>query len=327
MKVETGFYQRRIFYLMLFLFLCVGPGFPKETIDLPVVLKNGRTFNVMAGALKLEPYLGEKSDDGNQVDEYKVVSSGVFSYSGPDSDLIVLINAYSKSGLLIFDGFCYYKLSDKKWKLVQVETLGEGFQNMELFDLIDAGKKQLIFYSLVGANSTKVNVFKYDGSKFSSVFEASGYGGVSSVEERSGKPILISYRGAFVGAAGNSTEIFREVVCKWNGERFEEVKDDFVKCLDLYDSQFSTDKKEEIEKIRLQSLKGFDDYLKKSPNDFDAIANCWEISNNLGKTDQATSYFERLKKIKNLDLESSFCPRSIKISNRYNRERLQTGSF
>jgi hypothetical protein len=238
----------------------------------------------------------------------------------PQTDVIVGLAGYRDRGMtynsgkqLVEDagaGFAYFHLEKDKWDLKQVEVVeGRKYEGFEGANLMGGNGDQLVVYS--SENDTKLaNVFAIGGKGvFEKIAVIGGKGMGPRVSSDSGKPLMVDFQRALVNRC-DDCGIFYGRPYDWDGKKFVERPDDFLDQVQSYDPLHST------EADSSKVLGFFENYLSSNPQDFCALANCFDLSTRLGLTDKAEDYRKRLTHLGNVSPQCKYCDDWLMNKNR-----------
>lgn len=229
----------------------------------------------------------------------------------PQSDVIVGLAGYRDRGMtynsgkqLVEDagaGFAYFHLDKDKWSLKQVEIVeGRKYEGFEGSNLMGTGEDQLVVYS--SADDTKLASVFAVGKKgeFEKIAVIRGNGMGPRVSPESGKPLMVDFQRALVNRC-EDCDIYYGRPYDWNGKTFVQRPDDFLDQVQSYDPLHST------EADSTKVLGFFENYLSTNPQDFCALANCFDLSTRLGLSDKAADYRKRLAHLGDVSPQCKYC--------------------
>ena len=219
----------------------------------------------------------------------------------------------------IFGGVAYYQNINNMYVLRDFETLGEYYANSELDDLIGDSQKELVVFTGSGNHAGFLDVYSINNGSLKNVCHIDGYGAGPGIVNDNSKLLIVDFKNSFINAC-EACQVSHEQVYHWDGSKFKEDPDPLGDCIDLYyKSMEDTVHKEDLLE---QALSCSEDFVKKHPNSFAAIANCAELANEIKSFDKANAYNEKLKALDpNIVTDCPHCGPLLKsqISNNQSR--------
>jgi hypothetical protein len=125
---------------------------------------------------------------------------------------------------------------------------------------------------------------------------SNGMGPRVSMQE--GKPLLVNYVSAMVNPCEDCTVYYGRPY-QWDGKKFVEGKDEYLDEVASYQGEHTSDDQ------AAKDLAFFENYLAKHPDDFGAMANCYNLSQRLELQKEAAQYKSKLE---NWGDRASACP-------------------
>ena len=230
---------------------------------------------------------------------WNIVGSAYHDFSAePRTDVIIGIAGYKDVGVIYNSerqmvedagsGFAYFHKSPKGWKLIQVDlATGKKYEGYQGADLTAQGGDQLVVYS-ASVTTKYADIYHFDGKGyFHKAATVHGFGEGLSVVEDAGKPLLVAYQRAMI-KNGDEFQIYYGRPFRWNGREFQLDRDDFLDRVQSYDPVHSL--RDESEK----DLEFFENCLSGHPDNFCALADCYDLSRRLELNDKAAQYRARL---------------------------------
>jgi hypothetical protein len=218
---------------------------------------------------------------------------------GVKDDVMIGLSGYQDKGLvyngekqLVEDtgsGFAYYHKVKGMWKLVQVELVeGKHYVGFEGADLTGEGKDQLVVYSSDGVTQI-ANIYTLGGEGlFHKVTRIASNGMGPRVSIQNGKPMMVDYQAALINTCEDCAVYYGRPY-QWDGKKFTEGKDEYLDQVESYDPIHATDSQ------CAKALAYFENYLKAHPDDFGAMANCYDLSLRLGLKKEADGFKKQLE--------------------------------
>jgi hypothetical protein len=234
---------------------------------------------------------------------WNIVGSAYHDFSKtPRTDVIIGVAGYLDVGVvynserqMVEDagsGFAYFHKGPDGWNLVQVGLAGgKKYLGYQGADLTGQGADQLVVYSSSGTTQI-ADIYRFDSDgKFKKMATVHGFGEGLSIADDSGKLLLVANQKAMI-KNGDEFQIYYGRPYQWNGKEFSLNPDPFLDMVQSYDPVHSLD--EESPKD-LEFLEG---YLASHPDDFCALADCFDLSRRMGLKDKTTQYRKELMKMK-----------------------------
>jgi hypothetical protein len=216
------------------------------------------------------------------------------------TDVIIGISGYLDVGVIYNagrqmvedagSGFAYFHKAKDQWKLVQVELSdGKKYEGYEGRDLTDAGTDQLVVYSSSGTTQI-ADVYRFDGGDkaiFKKIAAVHGFGEGLSIVEEDGEPLLVAYERAMI-KNGDEFQIYYGRPYRWEGQNFVEDPDEFLDLVQFYDPVHS------LREGSAKDLAFLENYAASHPDDFCALADCFDLSRRLGLQEKAILYRKKM---------------------------------
>ncbi len=231
---------------------------------------------------------------------FNVSGIAYHNFTGGDKDDVMIgLSGYQDKGLvyngakqLVEDsgaGFAYYHKVKDEWKLVQVELVeGKHYIGFEGADLTGEGKDQLLVYTSQGATQiANIYTLGTDGV-FHPVTRIASNGMGPRVSVQEGKALLVDYQSALVNPCDDCA-IFYGRPYQWNGNKFVGGTDEYLDLVQGYDALHATDSE------CAKDLAFFENYLKAHPDNFGALANCYDLSQRLELQKDSSQYKKQLE--------------------------------
>jgi hypothetical protein len=127
--------------------------------------------------------------------------------------------------------------------------------------------------------------------RFKNIASIRGFGEGPRVAAESGKPLLVEYQRAMI-KIGDEFQIYYGRPYRWNGREFLMDKNEFLDRVQTYDPVHS------IRPGSPKDLEFFENYYANHPEDFCALAVCFDLSRRLGLADKTAQYRKRLMRMK-----------------------------
>jgi hypothetical protein len=239
---------------------------------------------------------------GQKENYWDIASIAYHDFTGvPQVDVVVGLEGYHDKGSVYNDGkqvvedagagFAYFHKEKDEWKLKQVELVkGKKYDGFEGADLIGLAKDQLVVYSSTG-NEKIATVFMVPTDhvlKQIAVMEGKDFG--PRVAQDQNKYLMVDFRRALVKDEGDY-QIYYGHAYFWKAHKFTAEENNFLDQVDQYA------KADLDEAARQKGLSWFENYLNDHPKDFCALANCYELSQQLNLMDKAADYKSKLLKL------------------------------
>ncbi len=301
MKVPTRFYP------ILAAFLALAPQSSRAIDDTAVNL-------VAEGRISLSQItdtLNRKYPKASKI-FWNVSGIAYHDFSGsPDADVVVGLSGYRDKGLVYNDdkqlvedagaAFAYFRLEKDDWKLKQVEVVeGKKYEGFEGANLTGAQRDQLVVYSSDG-DKQMASIFAIrDNGTFERIATITGYGLGPRVARDGDKALVVDFQHALVNHC-DDCGIYYGRPYDWDGKKFVERSDEFLDHVQSYDPFHTTGAE------TAGDLAFFEGYLSDHPNDFCALANCYDLSNRLDLNDKAEDYRRKLARLGSDSLECKYC--------------------
>lgn len=239
---------------------------------------------------------------------------------GDKDDAMIGLSGYHDKGLvyngekqLVEDtgaGFAYYHKVKDAWKLVQVELVeGRHYVGFEGADLTGEGKDQLVVYSSEGTTQI-ANIYTLGGDGlFHAVSRIASSGMGPRVSMQEGKPLLVNYVSSMVNPCEDCTVYYGRPYL-WDGKKFVAGKDEYLdrvagdQMLNASDDQCAKD------------LAFFENYLAQHPDDFGAMANCYNLSQRLELQKEAALYKSKIETWGDRDAACPYCDEWLRARNK-----------
>jgi hypothetical protein len=278
------------------------------------------SFAVDEGASNLVAFgeinLTQMTDTLNQ--KYPATRKGFWNVSGiayhdftggEKTDVLIGLSGYQDKGLvyngekqLVEDtgaGFAYYHKVKDSWKLSQVEVVeGKHYIGFEGADLTGEGKDQLVVYASTGVTQI-ANIYTLgEDGQFHPVTRIASAGMGPRVSNQEGKALMVDYERALINPC-DDCGVFYGRPYQWDGKKFVAGKDEYLDQVEGYDPSHATDSQ------AAKALAFFENYSNAHPDDFSALANCYDLSQRLETQKEAALYRSKLKDMRD---RTSACP-------------------
>jgi len=286
------------------------------TVSVPVFAVDESAADLVAhGRLRLASITDEinRKYSGERETYWDIASIAYHDFTGvPEVDVVVGLEGYRDKGEIntagkqnVEDagaGFGYFHKEKDDWKLKQVELVrGKKYEGFEGADLIGLGKDQLVIYSSDGDEKIAtvfMETMTYDLRK---VAEISGKDYGPRVAQDNGKALMVDFRRALVKDLGDS-QIYNGQAYLWENHKFTGEDDGFLEAVEKYSAPGLSPADQQA------GLAWFENYLSAHPKDFCALANCYDLSQNLNSTDKAAEYKKKLISLgMDADLNLKYC--------------------
>jgi hypothetical protein len=253
---------------------------------------------------------------------WDIASIAYHDFTGvPEVDVVVGLAGYQDNGEIYNNGkqvvedagagFAYFHKEKDDWKLKQVELVrGKKYDGFEGADLMGLEKDQLVVYSSTGAEKV-ASVFMVQLNhllKQVAVIVGKDFG--PRVARDSNKFVMVDFRRALVKNS-ESFPIYYGHAYQWVNHQFVPEKDDYLVAVEKYSLAQNADPK-----VFQEGLTWFETYLTGHPNDFCSLANCYDLSVQLGLMDKADAYKKQLVKLgPKAELNSQYCDQWLSDKN------------
>lgn len=146
-------------------------------------------------------------------------------------------------------------------------------------------------YSSAGITQiADIYVFDITGI-FKNLASLQGIGEGPEVSNERGGTLMVDYQRAMI-KNGDVFQIYYGRPYRWNGQEFLRDKDGFLDLVQTYDPVHS------LHAGSVKDLKFFENYATSHPDDFCALADCFDFSRRLGRKDKAALYRSKLLGLK-----------------------------
>jgi len=254
-----------------------------------------------------------KKYKGQKEKFWDISSIAYHDFTGvPEVDVVVGLSGYQDKGGVYNDGkqvvedagagFAYFHKEKDNWVLKQVELVrGSKYDGFEGADLMGLGKDQLVVYSSEGSEKIATIFMMPMNHVLKQVAEVKGKDFGPRVTQNGSHVLLVDFRRALVKNCDDCQVYYGEPYL-WKDHHFISAPSDYLtaveKCIEAGDDKAALQK----------SLAWFRDYLTNHPNDFGALANSYDLSNELGMDDQAALFKKKLLKLgTDSELNLSYC--------------------
>jgi hypothetical protein len=296
-----------------------------SAVTLPVYAVDESAADLVArGRLHLSAITDaiNKKYKGQRESFWDIASIAYHDFTGvPEVDVVVGLGGYRDKGGVYNDGkqvvedagagFAYFHKEKDDWVLKQVELVkGKKYEGFEGADLMGLDKDQLVVYSATG-NQKIATVFMVPLShvlKQVSVMEGKDFG--PRVAQEGNKSLMVDFRRALIKDEGDY-QIYYGHAYLWKDHKFISEENSFLEAVDQY-SAAGLD-----EASRQKGLSWFENYLNDHPKDFCALANCYELAQQLNLMDKAADYKSKLLKLgMDAELNLKYCDQWLSDKNR-----------
>lgn len=259
---------------------------------------------------------------GQKENYWDIASIAYHDFTGvPQVDVVVGLEGYHDKGGVYNDGkqvvedagagFAYFHKEKDEWKLKQVELVkGKKYDGFEGADLIGLAKDQLVVYSSTD-NEKIATVFMVPLNhvlKQVAVMEGKDFG--PRVAQDGNQYLMVDFRRALVNNC-DDCQIFFGHAYRWKDHQFTPEENNFLDAVDQYS-------KADLDNDTLQKgLAWFENYLTSHPDDFCALANCYDLSLKLNLSEKTADYKTKLTKLgTDSQLNLKYCDQWLSDKNR-----------
>jgi hypothetical protein len=258
---------------------------------------------------------------GQKENYWDIASIAYHDFTGvPEVDVVVGLEGYRDKGgnynngkQVVEDsgaGFAYFHKEKEDWKLKQVELVrGNKYDGFEGADMIGLGKDQLVVYSSTDRDKMATVFMVTMSHVLKKAAEITGKDYGPRVAQDNGKFLIVNFSRALVKDC-EACQIYAGQAYHWENHKFVPEANGFLDEVEKYsDPGLDTPEKQ-------TGLAWFENYLSTHPKDFCTLANCYEISQSLGLTEEAVDFKAKLVKLDmNSDLNLKYCDQWLSDKN------------